>query len=81
MLFITDYQPKVLERQEYRGTCAQHNFKLTGFHLVPYLHAFILGKAGMVNADITPKVLLQAADDLCSKRNFRQHVQHLFAAA
>ena len=66
MLFVHYYQSEVFKGQEKSAPCTQHYLYFAGSYLIPQFNALFVVEPGMIDADLTAKMFLQAADDLCS---------------
>src|SRR5688572_12833251 len=77
MLLISNDEAQVAERKKKGRPCPEDDLQFTRADLVPYFHPFILAELTVINTDVTPEVLLQAADDLRGERNLRQEIKHL----
>ena len=81
VLLIDDDEAQTLEGQE-DGRAGTEN-DIVGILrqlLLPYLHPFGIGVAGVVDTQSVAEDTLQALHHLHRQRNFRQQVEHLFLA-
>ena len=80
MLFIYDKKAKVSEWKKEATSNAHHNVvRLVGKHLLVKLYAFIVGIAGMIDAQTRAKNASKPFGKLSRQHDFRKHVKHLLA--